>query len=225
MFYLVRLTGVTLSATATRQLEIWINVLNVLTESLPIPDILPSPSLGVTVISTDAAGNQDINLEKHIGAGVAWKRFDFNSNQVVTIVAQAFFKQSFVTTETDHVGKKFGCKTSVLEALGVMLALFHFLPQFENKSLIIETDNSGLVWAYKAGRSKTCPYLNMLLESINYVAMMYSVNLYIKHVYHKTTEDSASADALTRDDDDMAAILQSTKEHNQYFNFPDLLND
>ena len=72
-----------------------------------------------------------------------------------------------------------------------MLALFHFLPAFSNKSLVIETDNSGLVWAYKKGRSRTCPYLNMFLESINYVAMMYSVNLYIRHVHRKTTQDSA----------------------------------
>ena len=33
-----------------------------------------------------------------------------------------------------------------------------------------------------------------------------------------------SADALTRDDNDMAAILSNTKQHNQFFNFPDLLN-
>ena len=106
-----------------------------------------------------------------------------------------------------------------------MLALFHCLPDFENKSLIIETDNSGLVSAYKNGRSRTCPYLNMLLESINYIAMMYSVNLYIRHVNHKTTQDSACADALTRDDKDMEAILLTTKKENQFFNFPDLLND
>ena len=55
--------------------------------------------------------------------------------------------------------------------------------------------------------------------------MMYSVNLYIRHVYCKTTEDSASADALTRDDNDMAAILLCTKKANQFFYFPDLLND
>ena len=102
-----------------------------------------------------------------------------------------------------------------------MLALFHFLPDFKNKSLIIETDNSGLVLAYKKGRLRTCPYLNMLLESINYVAMMYSVNLNICHVNRKTTEDSASADALTRDDDNLAAILLSIKKKNKFFNFSD----
>ena len=80
-------TQVTTSAAAKRQIEIWINVLNLLTESLPIPDILQLPSLGVNIISTDAAGNQDVNLEKRIGAGVAWKRFDKISNKTVTIVA------------------------------------------------------------------------------------------------------------------------------------------
>ena len=100
------------------------------------------------------------------------------------------------------------------------LTYFYYILQFT-----IETDNSGLVWAYKKGRSRTCPYLNMFLESINYVAMMYSVNLYIRHVNRKTTQDSACADALTRDDKDMETILLTTKQENQFFNFPDLLND
>ena len=78
------------------------------------------------------------------------------------------------------------------------LTYFYYILQFT-----IETDNSGLVWAYKKGRSRTCPYLNMFLESINYVALMYSVTLYIRHVNRKTTQVSACADALTRDDKDM----------------------
>ena len=216
---------VTLTAKSKRQLEIWINILNLLAAPLPIHNILHTPSLGTVVISTDAAGNQAADLDKRIGAGVAWKRYDSNLDQTVTVIAQAFFRHPFITIQRDHEGKLFGCKTSVLEALGVMLALFHFLPAFSNKSLVIETDNSGLVWAYKKGRSRTCPYLNMFLESINYVAMMYSVNLYIRHVHRKTTQDSACADALTRDDNDMEAVLLTTKQENQFFNFPDLLND
>ena len=55
--------------------------------------------------------------------------------------------------------------------------------------------------------------------------ILYSVNLYIRHVNRKTTQDSACADALTRHDKDMEAILLTTKQENRFFNFPVLLNE
>ena len=207
------------------QIRIWINIVNALEAYFPIHDISEFPCDSTVVISTDAAGNNLSDLNHDIGAGVVWYKFNYDTNSNETIIAQAFFLRSFVTTQCDEYDKHFGSKTSVLEAMAVMLALHHFIPNFAGQSLIIDCDNEGLVWAWKKGRSKTCKYLSLLLNAMNYVAVMYSVNLYFRHVKRKTTPASIMADHLTRDDDHRDAILKLTKDRNKFFGFPPLLLD
>ena len=156
---------------------------------------------------------------------VVWYKYNFDTGKTETIVAQADFLRSFVTTQRDEYDKLFGAKTSVLEALAVMLALYHFIPNFAGKSIVIDCDNERLVWAWKKGRSKSCKYLSQILIAMNYVAVMYSVNLNLRHVKRKTTPASVMADHLTRDDKARAAILNLTKERNKFFGFPTLLYD
>ena len=207
------------------QIRIWINIVNALESYFPIHDISDFPCDSTVVISTDAAGNNLSDLNHDIGAGVVWYKFNYDTNSNETVIAQAFFLRSFVTTQCDEYDKHFGSKTSVLEAMAVMLALHHFIPNFAGQSLIIDCDNEGLVWAWKKGRSKTCKYLSLLLNAMNYVAIMYSVNLYFRHVKRKTTPASIMADHLTRDDDHRDAILKLTKDRNKFFGFPPLLLD
>ena len=216
---------ISLSAEAKDQIRVWINIVNALENHFPIHDIPPHPSDSTKVISTDAAGNNLPQLSRNIGAGVVFYRFNHETNVNETVIANAYFLNSFVTSQCDDTGKHFGSKTAVLEALGVLLALHHFISEFEGQSIIIDCDNEGLVWAWQIGRSKTCKYLSQILNTINYTAVMYSVNLYFRHVKRKTTPASIMADHLTRDDDDRAAILKLTKLRNQHFGFPPLLHD
>ena len=216
---------VKLSDESRDQIRIWINIVNELEAHFPIHDIKEFPSDNTVVISTDAAGNNLADLDHDIGAGVVWYRFNISTNSKETIIAQADFLRSFVTTQCDEYDKHFGSKTSVLEALAVMLALYQFIPNFAGQSLIIDCDNEGLVWAWRKGRSKTCKYLSLLLNAMNYVAVMYSVNLYFRHVKRKTTPASTMADHLTRDDNHREAILKLTKDRNKFFGFPPVLLD
>ena len=215
-----------LSEQARDQIRIWINTVNALSDYFPIHDIHMFPSDNTTIISTDAAGNQMSDLSRNIGAGVVWYKYNHHTGITETIISQAFFVKSFVTTQRDEFNnKRFGSKTSVLEALGIMLAFYHFLPLFKGQSLIIDCDNEGLVWAWRQGRSKTCQYLSQLIAAMNYSAVMFSVNVYFRHVRRKTTPASIMADHLTRDDEKAQAILRLTKPHNIHFGFPPILID
>ena len=94
--------------------------------------------------------------------------------------------------------------------------------EFQGHSLIFENDNMGLVWSFRKGRSKRCPYVTMIIQALNYVAVHFSVNLIVRHRKRKTTPDSVLADTLTRQDDASKLALSLLQPKNFEENSGDL---
>ena len=100
----------------------------------------------------------------------------------------------------DCQNKVFGRKTTLLEAIGLMLPLFHNAKYIVGKHVVLYVDNLPTVWAMRKGRSKTDDYTSTIIAAINHVAVSIPCKLYVKHCPRLSTSPALVADLLTRTD-------------------------
>ena len=199
-----------LSDRARNQLEFWINVVLDLEKGFHIHNIPKNPPLGTVIFACDAAGCSENVLNFDIGVGAAY--IDKNNN---TVIMQDYFDREFVTVKKDDSNRKYGCKTTLLELIAVFLPIYHFIPFYTGKNIIIHTDNKGLFYAWSKGRSDSCLYTSCLLKALMYVSCQFSVNLIIYHKKRRSTHLSLLADILTRCDNE-SDHLKSVYIHQKY---------
>ena len=186
------------------QIKFWINMVHDTETFLPMRHTPNHLSSHTHKIYTDAAGCPDNALYKEIGAGAAW----VNMEGVIKTF-QTTFPKELVTTMTDDLGRRFGNKTMILELLAIFLPLSHEINLFINSGLIVMTDNTGVVYAYKRGRSRVCDLTSSLIQALNILVSEFSVQLEIRHVKRRSNGLSTIADKLTRSDDEADDVIRS----------------
>ena len=96
----------------------------------------------------------------------------------------------------------------ILELLAIFLPLSHEIHLFTNSGLIVMTDNTGVVYAYKRGRSRACDLTSSLIQALNVLVSEFSVQLEIRHIKRRSNALSTIADKLTRSDDDADDVIR-----------------
>ena len=186
------------------QIKFWINMIQATTTFLPMRDTPNNLSPHTHRFYTDAAGCPDNMSCKDIGAGAAW----INPDGIIKIF-RSIFPDKLVTSMSDDQGRRFGNKTMILELLAVFLPLSHEIHHFTNSGLIIMTDNVGVVYAFKRGRSRVCDLTSCLIQALNILICEFSIQLEIRHVKRRSTVLATIADKLTRADDDAKEVVKS----------------
>lgn len=179
-------------------LHVWLHVFHDLQYGFPIPRTMSEPPLTVLAFVTDAAGLPDptVQLPHDVGAGAVGFITPFDQ---LFYAGQATWPLDFVTA-TDTQRKFFGRKTTLLEALGLFLPLYHNASKLHGKHVILYVDNLATVWSYKKGKSKTDPYSSVIISALNHIAVSLHVKLYVKHCPRLSTKPAIMADLLTRTD-------------------------
>ena len=188
-----------LDSQTARLLNIWLHIFDTLKCGYPIPKFLSNPPFKALGFVTDAAGLPDPKNPPVFDVGVGATGFIMPSDSI-KYVGQALWPQQFVNN-VDSQNKLFGRKTTLLEAIGLLLPLFHNVKYISGKHVVLYVDNLPTVWAMKKGRSKTDDYTSTIVAAINHIAVSIPCKLYVKHCPRLSTSPAMIADLLTRTDE------------------------
>ena len=141
---------------------------------LPIAEKPGQPPLSALSFYTDAAG-ASFSMVK--GAKV----FHDNKGRGVVCLAGTEVKNIWAWTRLewpealisglqDEKGRLFGCKSTTLESVGLLLPLLAFLKDLSGKHIFFWVDNVAVLWGWNSGYVKMDRSATELLKSVKYVA-------------------------------------------------------
>ena len=188
-----------LSSETVKLLHIWLHIFHDLQYGFPIPKTMPEPPVTSLAFVSDAAGlpKHETKLSHDIGIGAVGYVLPFGE---IFYAGQALWSLAFVKSYDSHL-KLFGCKTTLLDAIGLIIPLYHNRQHLKGKHVVVFVDNLPTVWANKKGRSKTDDYSSAILTALNHVAVSWPFKLYVKHLPRVSSQPAWMADLLTRTDE------------------------
>lgn len=180
----------------------WMYILHDLKDGFPIPDFNNCSPAKAVVFVSDAAGCADpnIKLEYDVGIGAVGHLAPNEEMCDFLYVSQCLWPTDFISVFSDVNNKAFGCKTTLLEAIGLILPIYHNYRQIHHKHIVCKVDNVAVVWAYWNGRSRSDPYTSLIVSVINHIAVSTPFKLYVEHLPRVSTLPALLADTLSRTD-------------------------
>ncbi len=137
-----------LTAAAVAEMTVWWNFLNDPDPWIPICHPPNHPPLCTKTFISDAAGcPRNNNNSEKIGCGV----IGLNESGSVCLIIQLWWPVSFISTQKDSKGKRFGEKTATLEQIGLLLPLLLIPELLKNQHVIFKTDNMSCVYGHQNG--------------------------------------------------------------------------
>lgn len=185
-----------MGSASARFLNLWLHIFEELEDGFPVANITRFPPAIVKTFVSDAAGLPNINkdMEYDIGVGAAGYCAPFSK---IFYVGQALWPLTFLQ-RCDGSNKYFGRKTTLLEAIGLLVPFYHNIQHFINCDVVLMVDNLGTVWAYEKGRSKEDMYTSVIMFALNHLAIHFSCRLYVQHCPRLSSEAAVIADLLSR---------------------------
>ena len=180
----------------------------------PLPIVVPIniPGIWAVEVYTDISGHilDSPSVGIYIPAQTIGK----------PLAASIAFPRKFLTGE-DSLGKSVSCKTTALEALGILTALCLDPFRFAGREVRFWNDNVSTVIAYGKGYSRD-PWTTCLVRAARVVAAGIGASLFVSWEARRSSHGSVIADNLTHN------ILEglSTQEVQDFLNlstvsFPD----
>lgn len=190
-----------LSSSARDFFHNWLFIIAELEAGFPITNNNNYPPAKSIVFVTDAAGCTSPSLGEYtIGIGAVGYVMPHSEMSDFFYVGQCTWPEQFITILMDDNGKRFGNKTTLLETIGLLVALYHNYALIHNKHVICQVDNIAVVWAYINGKSRQDPYTSLMISVINHIAVCSPFKLYVEHLPRVSTLPALIADTLSRTD-------------------------
>lgn len=189
---------IVLSPSCVWHLHGWLNVLEALKSKFPLGGLVEKPPESAVCIISDAAGlSLSSKLTFNIGVGAAV----FNAKtQRVSAAYSDRWDPDFISHTFDPDGKFIGNKTTTLEAMGLILPLYHNARIIQNKDIILQCDNIAVVYALEKGRSKEDNWASLFIGAILFVTTILQCRIWPIHCKRLSSNPAVVADLLTRDD-------------------------
>ena len=180
-------------------LHTWLHIFEDFKCGFPIPHFLSSPPVNALAFVSDAAGVPNPDNPPDYAVGVGATGFLYCDDKI-RYCGQAVWPYQFILNVDIHQ-KLFGRKTTLLEAIGLILPLFHNAAHLPGNCVILFVDNLPVVWAYQKGRSKKDQYTSVIVTAINHVATSLGCRVFVRHCPRLSTTPALVADLLSRTDD------------------------
>jgi hypothetical protein len=184
-------------------LHIWATAINSAARGMPIPR-RPSPHLpSALCFASDASGAQ---FNKHQGRFIpipySGDRGAVSINAIeddqVWFFASIVFPREFLLEKRDSADHAFGCKSSTLEAVGLILP-FLCCPQILiGREVTLLTDNEALVFGWDKKRVPHDNSASIFLRSLHIISAYLGTSVEIRHLPRMSTPSAELTDALSR---------------------------
>jgi len=184
-------------------LHVWAAAMDTAAKGLPIPR-RPSPHLpSALTFASDASGAQ---FNKHQGRFVTLPyegergaaSINTIENDDIWFYASVTFPRQFLLEKRDSLDHAYGCKSSTLEAIGLILPFVCCPKILVGREVTLLTDNEALVFGWDKRRVPHDTVASIFLRAIHIIAAFLGTSVEIRHLPRISTPSAELVDALTR---------------------------
>jgi hypothetical protein len=187
---------------AVRDLHVWAAAVADTQHSLPIPHRLTRPSLNAITFVSDAAGAQFIRqgdyfipycTDKYRGAA------SLSENESgIWFCARVAWPEHFLLHARDGKNHAYGCKSSTLEAVGVLLPFICCPAAIAGMEVVLHTDNEAVVHGWNSRKVKNDTTASILVRAIHILSFYLGCTVTVEHLPRNSTTLAKLADHLSR---------------------------
>jgi hypothetical protein len=192
-----------LSRQAIADLQVWANVINASPTGLPIPRRPTEPPLSALSFYSDAAGARFV---KSHGRFLPFASPDNRAAVSLSLspsgpawfYAYAQWPVSFLLHARDSQDHAYGCKSTTLEAIGLLLPFLCCPSHLANRDIVLFTDNEALVYGWQSRRVRHDVSASIFIRAIHLISAFLNCTVLVRHLPRLSTPTAILADALTR---------------------------
>jgi hypothetical protein len=184
-------------------LRIWAAAMDTASKGLPIPR-RPTPHLpSALTFASDASGAQ---FNKHNGKFFTLPYEGERGAASINVIeeddiwfyASITFPKSFLLDRRDSLDHAYGCKSSTLEAIGLILPFVCCPELLVGKEVTLMTDNEALVFGWDKRRVPHDTSASIFLRALHIISAYLGSSVEIRHLPRISTPSAELVDALTR---------------------------
>ena len=184
-------------------------------DGLPIPPRPVGPTLAALTFISDAAGarfarvrGRRVPHSGHGDSGAASIRV--NNNGAVVFCARLTWPTSFLLTARDGRGRAYGCKTTTLEILAMILPFLTIPHLLAGRHVVLQVDNAAAVYGWQRRHVSHDASASILLRALHLIGSFLACYIHVVHVPRVSTPSSKIADSLSRlSTSDTSAVRRS----------------
>jgi hypothetical protein len=188
---------------ARKDLRVWAAAIGDTVKGLPIPHRPTCPSLHAVVFSSDAAGAQ---FSRQGDRFIPYCTDEFRgaaslgsmSGDKIWFCARVTWPKYFLLHARDSRDHAYGCKSSTLEAIGIILPFLCCPTLLAGKEVILLTDNESIIFGWDSRRVKNDVSASILLRSLHLMASFLGSTVSVRHLPRMSTPMARLADQLSR---------------------------
>jgi len=184
-----------LSTNARKELNVWWGFLRDKDPWNRICGPPAEPPIMATVFTSDAAGLPHACLYKG-DIGVA--SVGYSGSGSIIFAQRQWYQKRFIMEKTDVDGKRFGNKTTTLEAMGLLLPLLSIPEQLRNKHIVLRVDNMGCVYGFNNHTQGEDSSAEMLLKTVHMIGAALGSKIYVEHAPRRSDWLSEMVDNMSR---------------------------
>ena len=119
----------------------------------------------------------------------------------------------FLDEQKDEKGTSFGCKSTTLEAVGMLLPFLAFPEKVRGRNVVFRIDNMAVLFGWYHGFVKNDKSASEILKCVHYLSGINGTVVNVDHVDRVSDDMAKLADELSRRDQstDMRACLALQK--------------
>ena len=187
---------------------------------LPIACEIGKPPLSVLTFYTDAAGASfSISKGKRVFHDQGERGLSCiggTNLDDIWIWARLTWPVALLTELRDSSGKFFGCKSTTLESIGLLIPFVAFPDQVQGRHILFKVDNIAVHYGWENGYVKYDSTANEILKCVHLLSAHLGVSVYVEHVPRMSDDMASLADELSRrespKDHKLRKVLRESEE-------------
>jgi hypothetical protein len=194
-------------------LNIWKNFVKQAEVGFPLATTIENPPLFPVTFVTDAAGASwewtekgRINTTKPGDRGAA--AIEHNEGQI-TFIATIRWPDSLMFSSRSSNNLRLGSKSTTLETVGILLPFLTKPKDLAGRHILIEVDNTAVVFAWEKRYSKTDPETSLLIRCLHVIEARLECKVFVKHLKRRSNQWATLADDLSRESTITESIAKS----------------
>jgi hypothetical protein len=172
-------------------------------QGLPIAARPSAPPLNSILFTSDAAGATTTKIQgKQVinpvqaPRGAASVAFDQEGS--LTFVSRIQWSSHLLTTATDSKGSAYGCKSTTLEMVGLLLPFLAIPDQLVGKHVILQVDNIATLFGWEKKQVKDDVSASILVRAMHMLEALLTCRIHIQHLPRLSSPAGVWADHLSR---------------------------
>jgi hypothetical protein len=188
---------------AMADLRIWAAAVAATVVPLPIPSRPLPPSYSAIQFVSDAAGARYVKVKrKRVPCETPGVRgaasVGISESGQIWFCCRVTWPTHLLLHAQDELGKAYGCKSTTLEMIGVMLPLLTVPHLLRGRELCLYVDNIAVVYGWQNRGVKNDLSASVLIRALHIIAAFLGCHVHVLHLPRMSTPNARLADRLSR---------------------------